>query len=186
MKFRSYQNPARVKQATAALLAVALLAMQANAEPTPKNFRSILLEDHNRVRAEHGSASLKWNDALAKNAQKWAENLAKRDAFEHAPRKSGAKAQGENLWMGTVGSYATSEMVGFWTDERVNTVSGVFPDVSKTGDWTDVGHFTQMIWPSTRELGCALASNAENDVLVCRYYPAGNLIGDTITLKITK
>ena len=54
---------------------------------------------------------------------------------------------------------------------------GVFPDVSRTGRWSDVGHYTQIIWPETQEVGCATALNASHEVLVCRYWPAGNVIG---------
>jgi hypothetical protein len=43
-----------------------------------------------------------------------------------------------------------------------------------------VGHYTQLIWPTTREVGCAVAKGQGNDVLVCRYAPAGNVLGEKI------
>ena len=51
-----------------------------------------------------------------------------------------------------------------------------FSDVSTTGNWADVGHYTQMIWPGTQRIGCAIAKAARSDVLVCRYWPAGNVM----------
>ena len=35
-----------------------------------------------------------------------------------------------------------------------------------------------MIWSRTTRVGCALASNARDDYLVCRYVPAGNVVGE--------
>jgi hypothetical protein len=34
-----------------------------------------------------------------------------------------------------------------------------------------------MAWRNTMTVGCALASNRDNDYLVCRYSPAGNVVG---------
>jgi hypothetical protein len=34
-----------------------------------------------------------------------------------------------------------------------------------------------MVWPTTTRIGCAIASNARNDFLVCRYSPTGNVMG---------
>ena len=54
---------------------------------------------------------------------------------------------------------------------------GIFPATSRTGNWIDVGHYTQMIWPTSQRIGCALASTRSTDYLVCRYSPAGNIDG---------
>ena len=48
---------------------------------------------------------------------------------------------------------------------------------SRSGNWEDVGHYTQMIWPGSVRVGCAIRSSASNDYLVCRYSPAGNVMG---------
>jgi hypothetical protein len=57
---------------------------------------------------------------------------------------------------------------------------GVFPAVSRTGNWEDVGHYTQIVWPTTTRVGCAIASTSRTDYLVCRYSPAGNIDGRPI------
>ena len=54
---------------------------------------------------------------------------------------------------------------------------GAFPDNSATGDWHAVAHYTQIVWPTTTEVGCALASSATTDYFVCRYAPTGNKDG---------
>jgi hypothetical protein len=52
--------------------------------------------------------------------------------------------------------------------------------VSRTGNWSDVGHYTQIVWPASQRVGCATASNRANDYLVCRYLPAGNIVGTVL------
>jgi pathogenesis-related protein 1 len=44
-------------------------------------------------------------------------------------------------------------------------------------NWAPAGHYTQAVWNSTTSIGCATASNANAEVLVCRYNPPGNFIG---------
>jgi hypothetical protein len=68
-------------------------------------------------------------------------------------------------------------MVGGWIDEKRYFINGVTPNFSTTGNYEDVAHYTQIIWRGTRTVGCALASNATDDYLVCRYAPAGNVVG---------
>ena len=71
-------------------------------------------------------------------------------------------------------------MIGFFVEEKRHFRPGNFPEVSRTGQWSDVGHYTQVIWPGTRELGCAIARTRSDEVLVCRYWPAGNVWGERI------
>ena len=68
-------------------------------------------------------------------------------------------------------------MIGSWTDERRDFRRGRFPDTSRTGRWSDVGHYTAIVWPTTSRVGCAIGRSAQWDVLVCRYSPAGNVEG---------
>lgn len=68
-------------------------------------------------------------------------------------------------------------MIESFGNEKQYFVGGIFPDVSSTGDWQDVGHYTQVVWRDTTEVGCAIASANGNDILVCRYSPPGNVPG---------
>lgn len=134
-----------------------------------------LLAPQNRERARLGLAPLEWNDRLAREAHAWAARLAQRQALEHSGGTQ--SGMGENLWMGTGGAWSREEMVDFFIRERRFFRDARFPHVSSTGNWVDVGHYTQIVWRDTREVGCAVASANRIDVLVCRYYPAGNVIG---------
>ncbi|MEM6475900.1 MAG: CAP domain-containing protein [Pseudomonadota bacterium] len=141
--------------------------------------QSAWLNAHNIARAEFGSPALKWNDGLASEARDWARKLARSGRFQHASRDQ-RKGRGENLWMGTRGGFAPHQMIDSFVSEKRWFRPGKFPAVSTTGNWADVGHYTQIVWRDTREVGCAVAQNSQYDVLVCRYWPAGNMVGTRI------
>lgn len=136
-----------------------------------------ILATHNRERASVGVPPLRWNPSLAVSAEAWARELASTGRFEHAPEDP-VTPEGENLWAGTKGRFAPEAMTAAWIAEKRNFRPGAFPDNSTTGRPEDVGHYTQVVWRNTREVGCALASTREEDILVCRYAEAGNYRGE--------
>jgi hypothetical protein len=143
------------------------------------NLDSRLLAAHNRERSAAGIAPLAWNERLAADAAGWAEHLAKLNDLEHSPDDPDElDPQGENLWLGTRAHFSPEEMVGGWIEEKSHFKPGIFPDNSRTGDLEDVGHYTQLMWRDTAQIGCAVQSNEEYDILVCRYAAAGNVIGE--------
>jgi len=145
-------------------------------KPAPA-FDGRILAVHNRERQDLGLEPLSWNPALAESARRWAAYLAQTGRFEHAPENRSAP-EGENLWAGTRGYYTPEAMVGAWIREKRFFRPGVFPDNSTTGRVEDIGHYTQVIWRATREVGCAEAASANEDILVCRYAEAGNYRGE--------
>jgi hypothetical protein len=159
--------------AAAALVAGAVPAAAANA---PGQFPARVLAVHNAARAGAGVAPLAWDPALSDAAGSYAVQLALTNSFHHSDRRA-RRGIGENLWMGTRGVFSYEAMVGRWASEQRDFVPGIFPAVSRSGNWENVGHYTQMVWPTTTRVGCAGASNARNDFLVCRYSPAGNVDG---------
>jgi hypothetical protein len=136
-----------------------------------------VLSAHNRERNSLGVAPLSWSDDLAAEARIWARHLASTGRFEHSPDSPDAPPQGENLWAGTAGFYQPEAMVGLWLEERRDYKSGVFPNNSHSGSTEAVGHYTQLIWSRTKNVGCALERGPKEDVLVCRYSTPGNVIG---------
>ncbi len=143
----------------------------------------VWLSEHNTERARLGLKPLVWDAKLSRDAALHATVMAKTDIYEHAVQSTSADAQGENMWMGTAGAYDAVAMVGSWIAEATDFRAGTFPNVSKTGNWTDIGHYSQLIWPTTKAVGCALARNPRDEYMVCRYYPAGNVVGEKIGVK---
>jgi len=160
--------------ATVLALAAPLLTGAVGPE---RSFRERLLTAHNLERAQVGVEPLAWNAHLAASAQQWANHLAATGQFRHAPDVP-ADPQGENLWAGTPGYYSLEDMVGAWSREKRYFRPGPFPANSTTGQWEDVGHYTQLVWRDTREVGCAQATGAGEAVLVCRYASPGNWRGE--------
>lgn len=135
-----------------------------------------VLADHNRVRTLFGSRPLAWDPVLAAQARSYGPVLAQYDRPVHSPR-TGRDWSRENLVQALRGTPVRA-MVGVWTAESRYFRPGVFPNVSTTGNWADVGHFTQMVWPKTTTVGCAVQRGiGRSDWLICRYAPPGNRDG---------
>ena len=141
------------------------------------DFQGRLLAAQNRARSAVSVPPLRWDPELAQSARGWADYLARTGKFQHSPDDPNAPPEGENLWAGTSGAYGPEAMIDLWASERRNFKPGVFPDNSRTGDVEDVGHYTQLIWARTNAVGCALAQGRTEDILVCRYKQAGNVVG---------
>ena len=174
------------------LIAPVALAIGGAAPPlSPQDLNDHLLAMHNVERARLGVPPLRWSEKLARQSLRWARQLVSinqgknADAppdLEHsdtADYEDPAEAdEGENLWAGTRGAFTPEQMVNNWIDERRLFVNGPFPNNSTTGQWRDVGHYTQVVWRSTTEVGCAVASGETFDFLVCRYLEGGNVLNE--------
>jgi hypothetical protein len=142
------------------------------------DFNRRLLESHNHERAVLGLAPLRWNGELAEGAKRWADHLVNTGQFAHSPDEPGQRV-GENIWGGTSGRFTPERMVGFWLAERRFFKPGVFPENSTSGKSMDVSHYTQVIWRDSTHVGCSLARDKREDILVCRYLAAGNINGQS-------
>lgn len=146
----------------------------------PALLRSTMVAAHNDARRRYGVAPLSWDEGLARDAGVYARQLARTNRFEHDRQSGRNPRQGENLFRGTRDAYSYADMIGLLIDEGQYFRPGRFPDVSRTGSVWHVGHYTQIIWPTSQRVGCATSSNRINDFLVCRYLPAGNVVGTVL------
>jgi hypothetical protein len=131
---------------------------------------------HNRERAAVGAPPLAWDPMLASAAASYGPALASLGRLAHSPRDT-RPGQRENLAMGSISHYGLEDLVGFWIEEKRDFQAGLFPNVSRTGQWKDVAHYTQMIWKGTTNVGCALHAASGRNYLICRYSPPGNADG---------
>lgn len=140
------------------------------------DLNAVMLAEHNAARAEVGVPAMQLDAELSRQALAYAEEMARTGVFAHSP-SSARINQGENLWAGTKDAFEYKDMSGAWIEEKQFYIHAPFPDVSITGDWHDVGHYTQIIWKNSTRLGCGIATGMNRDWLVCRYSPPGNFIG---------
>ena len=164
-----------------ALLVLAAAAPASAQAPQPGAggaLASRLLAAHNHERALVGHRPLEWDPQLAGAAASYGPALAAMRRLVHSPRQS-RPGQRENLAMAPRGSRSAEQLVDLWSREKLLLTPGLFPAVSRTGAWEDVAHYTQMVWPTTTRVGCAVFS-ADNDYLICRYSPPGNIDGKPV------
>lgn len=142
------------------------------------DLESVLLTLHNNIRSSLGISSLSWSSSLASSAQSWSDTMTSTGNFKH----SGTDGVGENIAYGTARVYDASDLFGFWSSESKYYISGAdYPDVSTTGSASDVGHYTQIIWGETTEVGCGLSESSSGlNYLTCQYSPQGNIIGEPV------
>ena len=146
------------------------------------------LGQHNHWREEAGVSALRWSFQLAAYAQEWADELAEQGCtMQHRPRGGPfAQQHGENLF------WASPVM---WSDGRREVQQITPDDVVDAWDeekqWYDYasnrcsappnescGHYTQVVWATSQELGCAMTICQDKGQLwVCNYDPPGNYIG---------
>ena len=146
--------------------------------PVPGDqFQAAILAAHNSYRAavaaEEPLPPLQWSGSLAASAQNWANYLATIGTLQEPG------VGGVNLADATAGALSVTQLVGLWGNEKQYFIDGVFPDISTTGNWEAAGHYSQMVWRNTTEVGGGLATGQGQDFLVCYYNPAGNVTGET-------
>ena len=137
----------------------------------------VVLGAHIHARRQFGVGPVRWSDELAAGAMAHAQSMAASGLYGHDQTPGRRRKAGENLWRGQRGLYSYDIMVGVMVDEAKYFRAGAFPDNSLSGDWQAVAHYTQIIWPTTTEIGCAVAASATTDYFVCRYAPTGNKDG---------
>lgn len=134
-------------------------------------FQTECLNAHNEYRQKHGVAPLKLNKDMCKISQQWADNLSKRKALEHSKNND----YGENIYCVSSTNHNITitgeDPVKSWYDEIKLHKFGTEPKSLESG------HFTQVVWKDSRELGVAFAKLNGRIVVVANYFPAGNIVG---------
>jgi uncharacterized protein YkwD len=126
-----------------------------------------MLAAHNAVRQRVKVRALTWSDGLAERAQAWADTLLRQREFVHSSRNP----YGENLFE-IMGAPATpAQVVADWASEEVNY------DYRANQCHGVCGHYTQIVWRETRQVGCGVARSSGREVWVCEYQPRGNWVG---------
>ncbi|KAJ8948337.1 hypothetical protein NQ318_019322 [Aromia moschata] len=135
------------------------------------DFQIECLQAHNEYRNKHGVPPLKLSKEMSKISQEWANYLIKKNVLQH----SNNREYGENLFcIQSSNPHFTisgKEAVDNWYEEIKCHKFGVEPNSLASG------HFTQVVWKDSRELGVAYAKTGGKVVVVANYSPSGNIIG---------
>lgn len=139
---------------------------------------------HNAWRTLVGVPNIAWSNTLAATAQAYADHLKATNncAMVH----SGAAGLGENLYWASGLMYGNgttapnpktpTQVVDAWASEKANyTYASNSCAAGKV-----CGHYTQLVWANTTQVGCGHASCSATDnssVWVCNYAPPGNYVG---------
>jgi hypothetical protein len=121
-----------------------------------------------------------WNEDIAKKAQQWANGCTDQHSTNDW-RAQPSFSVGENLYH-SWSSVDTSSIdfkhaVDVWFNEITQVTAA---DVLKYVFNSNTGHFTQIIWAATNQVGCGFSqwaiSGKHHTFIVCEYGPAGNII----------
>lgn len=114
-----------------------------------------------------------WSDPVAAAAQGWANHLASKGCgLEHESQST----YGENLAMGT--NLTPQGAVAMWASEKSKYT---WSDKYSVSDFNQgSGHYTQLVWRSSIQVGCGTAACGNSVVISCRFLPAGNQIGSPV------
>lgn len=125
------------------------------------------LNMHNYLRSLLGVPPLTWSNDLANAATNWSQTCAAQNSLHHSDL-----AYGENVGYTNGEAYTCASGVLRWFEEYKSYAAGVPSNSEGYHVW---GHFTQVAFPTTTQVGCGMATaNDGSQYLTCEYYPAGN------------
>ncbi|XP_065724862.2 Golgi-associated plant pathogenesis-related protein 1-like [Drosophila suzukii] len=126
-------------------------------------FEQQVLNAHNYYRAMHNAPPLTLNPKLSQLASNWAYKLMAKNRMEHSHN-----GYGENVYWAPLSKQEGKDAVKAWYNE-ISLYNWNYPSFSK-----QTGHFTQLVWKSSTELGVGFAKSGNGIFVVCNYNPPGN------------
>jgi pathogenesis-related protein 1 len=127
---------------------------------------------HNAKRHDVGAPPLTWSTDLAALAQKWADHLAAEQACDLV--HTTGNHYGENLFGGSGRAFTAVDASQDWYGE----ISAFHYGPLSENNWYASGHYTQMVWRNTTQMGMGRATCPSGRVvIVAEYDPPGNYMG---------
>lgn len=134
-------------------------------------FEEDALKAHNYYRQQHKVPALTWSKDCQRHAQEHAEKLIKTNTFMHSSGK-----YGENLyssWSSRGPNVSAESAIKSWYDEIKDFSYGQ----PSPANFSQIGHFTQVVWKGSTEVGMAFAVKDGRVIMVANYLPRGNVMG---------
>ena len=157
------------------------------AQPLTSNEISGIVDVHNALRAREGADNMElmtWDNFLADLAATWAAGCIWKHGQPHLGDNPRYTSIGQNLYA-TSGNTInmTAAIEKSWYGEKVDYDY----DTLKCADPKPCGHYTQVVWATSRHVGCAYhrcrplaglhAAFSTALYFVCNYGPPGNYKG---------
>ena len=144
-----------------------------------ESFYNELILKHNILRAKHNSPSLTRLDDLAELAKVTLDGCIAAGTLVHSGTSYNGQWMGQNLHLSSYPPTADSVLNGWYTKEEKNYDY----DTGKSANGGVVGHFTQVVWKSSKQIGCAVKTGAWGNYansyyVCCNYFPGGNWVGE--------
>ena len=144
--------------------------------------RTNMLGAHNNARRSKAVPPLRWSGQLAQVAADWANHLANRNSCRMRHRSG--SGYGENLYWSSAVRWSSGERAVARVAPRtvVNSWVGEQRDydarTNRCRSGRVCGHYTQVVWQGTTQVGCALSVCPDKaQIWVCNYSPPGNVVG---------
>ncbi|XP_075261148.1 uncharacterized protein LOC142352877 [Convolutriloba macropyga] len=145
------------------------------------SLESGVLAVHNEHRSNAGLGTLTWDANLAAEAQSYTDTLTSGScSLVHSTSSDTTMNQGENLFMVGADTYSDLDLGNMSSRAWYSEIALYkFPDDPSQVwdfcvDWTQVGHFSQMMWFNTALIGCGSGTCNGNTIVTCHYVPRGN------------
>ncbi|XP_029294651.1 Golgi-associated plant pathogenesis-related protein 1-like [Cottoperca gobio] len=129
-------------------------------------FQQEFLKAHNTYRTKHSAPLMTLNSEMSASAQKWADHLAT-STMKHSGSQDGENIY--NMWSSSTINLTGKEAVDSWYSEIKEY------NWSTPGYNSKTGHFTQVVWKNSNELGVGMATDGNKVFVVGQYRPAGNV-----------
>lgn len=132
------------------------------------------LYTHNLIRLSHWQLPLVWDPQLEAYASWWANQRKSDCRLQHSFPEGGFQL-GENIYWGGGSDWRPRDAVSAWASEEKDYLY----DTNTCRSGRVCGHYTQIVWRSTRRVGCArVVCDDGNVFMTCNYDPPGNVVGE--------
>ena len=146
-------------------------------------FYTNLVNRHNELRKKHNAGALTKLADIATLAQETADKCKSAGGLQHSGNSYNGQWMGQNLYVMGGATPTGAQVADSWYSE--NKDYNYDTGKAKTNGAV-IGHFTQLVWKASKQIGCAVAIGSWSGYnpsyyVCCNYFPGGNVLGQYTT-----
>ena len=183
----SYDAPKAYSETPTSTKAASSSKDDSSARAKPTGYQGMVLHHHNIHRANHSAPDIAWSDSLAATAQKIGETCIYAHNMDMDKDQG---AYGQNIAAGVKADNVSAVITELFYNGEVSFYDELYgednPSMDNFHEW---GHFSQIVWKGTTEVGCATVDCSSQNLAntggnvapyftVCNYKKQGNMGGD--------